>query len=47
HQYVNGYVSQQYLPDKLKNKIYYEPKTTSKSEQQLKEIYNNLLKQRP
>ncbi|MDI1797097.1 hypothetical protein QI466_26495, partial [Staphylococcus aureus] len=24
-----------------------EPKTTSKSEQQLKEIYNNLLKQRP
>lgn len=26
HQYVNGYVSQQYLPDKLKNKIYYEPK---------------------
>ncbi|MDT4061386.1 hypothetical protein RPQ96_03555, partial [Staphylococcus aureus] len=23
------------------------PKTTSKSEQQLKEIYNNLLKQRP
>nr|WFO02478.1 replication-associated recombination protein A [Staphylococcus aureus] len=45
HQYVNGYVSQQYLPDKLKNKIYYEPKTTSKSEQQLKEIYNNLLKQ--
>ncbi|HEH1076961.1 TPA: replication-associated recombination protein A [Staphylococcus aureus] len=47
HQYVNGYVSQQYLPDKLKNKIYYEPKTTSKSEQQLKEIYNNFLKQRP
>ena len=37
----------QYLPDKLKNKIYYEPKTTSKSERQLKEIYNNLLKQRP
>ncbi|MGT2397869.1 AAA family ATPase [Staphylococcus aureus] len=24
--YVNGYVSQQYLPDKLKNKIYYETK---------------------
>ena len=35
--------SQQYLPDKLKNRIYYEPKTTSKSEQQFKDVYENLL----
>ncbi|PNZ70449.1 replication-associated recombination protein A [Staphylococcus croceilyticus] len=42
HNYENGYVVQQYLPDKLKNKIYYEPKTTSKSEQQFKAVYDNL-----
>nr|WP_279390513.1 MULTISPECIES: replication-associated recombination protein A [unclassified Staphylococcus] len=42
HNYENSYVVQQYLPDKLKNKIYYEPKTTSKSEQQFKAVYDNL-----
>lgn len=42
HDYDNGHVVQQYLPDKLKNRQYYEPKTTSKSETQFKEIYNNL-----
>ena len=42
HNYENGHVIQQYLPDKLKNKIYYEPKSTSKSEQQFKTIYDNL-----
>nr|WP_211181643.1 replication-associated recombination protein A [Staphylococcus capitis] len=43
HNYENGHVVQQYLPDKLKNRIYYEPKTTSKSEQQFKDVYENLL----
>ena len=43
HNYENGHVVQQYLPDKLKNRIYYEPKTTSKSEQQFKYVYENLL----
>ena len=43
HNYENGHVVQQYLPDILKNRIYYEPKTTSKSEQQFKTIYENLL----
>lgn len=43
HNYDNGHVVQQYLPDILKNRIYYEPKTTSKSEQQFKTIYENLL----
>lgn len=42
HNYENGHVVQQYLPDKLKNRTYYEPKTTSKSEQQFKAIYDNL-----
>nr|WP_269667942.1 replication-associated recombination protein A [Staphylococcus arlettae] len=42
HNYDNGFVAQQYLPDKLKNKIYYEPKTTSKSEQQFKQIFDNI-----
>ncbi|PTH71366.1 replication-associated recombination protein A, partial [Staphylococcus agnetis] len=31
HNYENGYVKQQYLPDLLKRKQYYQPKTTSKS----------------
>ncbi|RIP34337.1 replication-associated recombination protein A [Staphylococcus gallinarum] len=43
HSYENGYVPQQYLPIKLKNSIYYQPKTTSKSEQQFKSIYDNIL----
>ncbi|WP_323704665.1 replication-associated recombination protein A [Mammaliicoccus sp. Dog046] len=42
HNYENSYVEQQYLPDTLKNKQYYEPKLTSKSEQKFAEIYNNL-----
>lgn len=42
HNYDNGFIAQQYLPDKLKNKIYYTPKTTSKTEQQLKSIFDNI-----
>ena len=42
HNYENSHVVQQYLPEKLKNRVYYEPKTTSKSEQQFKTIYDNL-----
>lgn len=42
HNYENGYVAQQYLPIKLKNKRYYQPKLTSKAEQQFKEVYDNL-----
>ncbi|MDG4942647.1 replication-associated recombination protein A [Staphylococcus agnetis] len=44
HNYENGYVKQQYLPDLLKRKQYYQPKTTSKSEHQFKAIYDNLKK---
>ncbi|MEG0026376.1 MAG: replication-associated recombination protein A [Bacilli bacterium] len=44
HNYPNGYVKQQYLPDKIKDKIYYQPKTTSKYEEMLKKISDNLKK---
>lgn len=42
HDYPNAYVKQQYLPDKIKNRKYYHPKTTSKYEQQLKNVYDNI-----
>lgn len=42
HIYPNGYVVQQYLPDNLKNKEYYNPKTTSKYEKGLKEVYDKI-----
>ncbi len=32
HDYKNGYVKQQYLPDELLGKVYYEPKDTSSYE---------------
>ena len=44
HNYPNAFVKQQYLPDKLQNKKYYIPKTTSKYETALKNI-NDKLKQ--
>ncbi|MDD2181583.1 MAG: replication-associated recombination protein A [Bacilli bacterium] len=44
HDYKFGYVKQQYLPDNLKDRKYYQPKTTSKYEQNLKIIYENLKK---
>ncbi|WP_426432675.1 replication-associated recombination protein A [Staphylococcus xylosus] len=42
HSYDSGFIPQQYLPNKLKSRIYYEPKTTSKSEQQFKSVYENI-----
>jgi len=42
HNYPNAYVKQQYLPDKLVGKKYYQPKTTSKYEQSLKNVYEKL-----
>lgn len=42
HDYENGYVTQQYLPDNLKHRRYYEPKNSSKYETVLKQIYENL-----
>ncbi|PCF43190.1 replication-associated recombination protein A [Staphylococcus delphini] len=45
HNHPNGFVAQQYLPDLLKHRQYYTPKETSKSEQQLKQIYDNIKQQ--
>lgn len=45
HNYPNGFVAQQYLPDLLKLRQYYEPKDTSKAEQQFKQIYDNIKQQ--
>lgn len=45
HNADSGFVPQQYLPDKLKQRVYYQPKTTSKVEQQFKQIYDNIQQQ--
>ncbi|WP_079708414.1 replication-associated recombination protein A [Paraliobacillus ryukyuensis] len=42
HQFESGWVKQQYLPDELKTKKYYQPKETSKTERAFKQIYDNL-----
>lgn len=44
HNYPSGYVKQIYLPDKIKDKLYYKPKETSKYEKILKSIYDKLTK---
>ncbi|EAG0263862.1 TPA: replication-associated recombination protein A [Listeria monocytogenes] len=42
HNYDNAWVDQQYLPDRLKNKLYYEPKFTSKFEQTIAGVYQKI-----
>ena len=42
HDYPNDWVAQQYLPETLKNKEYYQPKTNGKYEQGLKKTYDKL-----
>ena len=44
HNYPNAFVKQQYLPDKLKTRKYYQPKTTSKYEISLKSVYEKINK---
>lgn len=44
HDFPGAWVDQQYLPDAIKHAIYYQPKTTSKYEQVLKERYDAILK---
>lgn len=41
HNYPNSYVKQQYLPNILKNRIYYKPKN-NRNEMLLKQTYNRL-----
>lgn len=40
HDYPGGWVNQQYLPDAIKDHHYYEPKTTGKYEEALKQRYD-------
>ncbi len=47
HNYENGWVSQQYLPDSIKDRSYYEPKATGKFEQALKQVFEKISKQKP
>ena len=44
HNYPNAWVKQQYLPDNIKNRKYYQPKTTSKYEESLKNVYDKINK---
>lgn len=44
HNYKGSFVKQQYLPDELVGKKYYNPKTTSKYETNLKNIYDKINK---
>ena len=44
HDFPNGYVKQQYLPDELIDKEYYHGKTTGKYERALKQHYEDLKK---
>ena len=44
HDYPNGWVKQQYLPDNIKNKKYYIPKETSQYERSLKQVNDKLNK---
>jgi putative ATPase len=46
HDYESGWVSQQYLPNKLKNKQYYKPKKTGKFEQALAMVYDKLIRKK-
>ncbi|GAA0601761.1 replication-associated recombination protein A [Virgibacillus siamensis] len=42
HNYDNGWVKQQYLPDSIKNKHYYQPKDSGKFERALKQVYDKI-----
>jgi putative ATPase len=42
HDFEGGYVKQQYLPEELMEKIYYEPKTTGSYERGIKEYLKQL-----
>jgi len=44
HNYKGSFIKQQYLPDNIKNKKYYIPKTTSKYEINLKNTYEKIQK---
>ncbi|AUJ26167.1 replication-associated recombination protein A [Virgibacillus dokdonensis] len=44
HDHESGWVKQQYLPEAIKHKQYYEPKATGKFEQAMKQVYERIKK---
>ena len=42
HNYNGAWVNQQYLPDRLKNQKYYNPKDTGKFEKAMKQVYEKI-----
>lgn len=46
HDYENAWVKQQYLPNAIKNKTYYQPKKSGKFEQALATVYEKIMKMR-
>lgn len=46
HNYDNAWIDQQYLPNTIKNRNYYEPKKTGKFEQALEQVYSKINKQK-
>lgn len=46
HNFPNGWVLQEYMPENLRGRHYYHPKTTSKYEQSLKNVYDNINKKK-
>ncbi|TCT27087.1 recombination protein MgsA [Melghiribacillus thermohalophilus] len=44
HNFEQGWVDQQYLPDSIKDRIYYEPKDTGKFESALKRVYEKIMR---
>ncbi|PBB06804.1 MULTISPECIES: replication-associated recombination protein A [Salimicrobium] len=46
HNAPAGWVNQQYLPDEIKDRRYYEPKSSGKYEQALQKVYENINQQK-
>ena len=42
HDFESGYAEQQYLPDEIKDKVYYTPKNTGSYERGIKEFLTKL-----
>ncbi|MFB4166572.1 replication-associated recombination protein A [Virgibacillus sp. JSM 102003] len=42
HNYENGWIKQQYLPESIKNKEYYKPKNSGKFERALMQVYDKI-----
>lgn len=46
HNYDGNWVKQQYLPDEIKDKVYFKPNENSKFERALKTVYENIQEKR-